>query len=134
MWSHEESVVVRASPAHIWSFFRDVAGWKNWNAGIEEIELTGPFEPGSLFVMRAPGEEPLTSRLTKVVQNKEFTDETVVANELVIVSHRLTELPDGLTRISYATEVSGPDAANVGRLVTADFQQVLASLKAAVEQ
>jgi hypothetical protein len=34
---HESSIEVKASPETIWRVFCDVPGWKNRNAGIEQI-------------------------------------------------------------------------------------------------
>ena len=41
MWTHEESIETSASPATVWKLFADVARWKDWNAGIEAIEMHG---------------------------------------------------------------------------------------------
>ena len=34
-------------------------GWKTWNAGIEHIDIDGPFAAGTWFTMKPPGEDPL---------------------------------------------------------------------------
>ena len=133
MWSHEESIVVDAAPHRVFARFRDVAGWVRWNEGIEQIELHGPFAEGTTFTMKPPGQDPLTSRLIRVIPDQDFVDETVVGPVRVVVSHRLTALPDERCRVTYRTEVTGPDAAEVGRMVTSDFPQVLSALKAVVE-
>jgi hypothetical protein len=134
MWSHEESIVVNAAPHLVWARFRDVAGWTRWNDGIERIELHGTFAEGTSFTMKPPGQDALTSRLIRVIPDREFVDETVVGPVRVVVSHRLSELPDRRCRVSYRTEVTGPEADDVGRMVTSDFPQVLAALKAIVER
>ena len=51
-WTHEESIEV-AAPELIWKLLSDVAGWKNWNPGIEPIEIHGPFEVGTRFTIEA---------------------------------------------------------------------------------
>ena len=43
-------------------------------------------------------------------------------------AHTLQALPQGGTRVTYRTEVTGPDAADTGATVSGDFDQVLASL------
>ena len=134
MWSHEESIVVIAAPHRIWARFRNVEDWSSWNDGIEHVELHGPFAEGTTFTMKPPGQDALTSRLTRVIPDREFTDETVVGDVRVVVNHGLTELPNASCRVSYRTEVTGPDAEEVGRMVTSDFPQVLAALKAIVEK
>jgi hypothetical protein len=134
MWSHEESIVVSAAPATIWKFFSDVARWKDWNAGIEKIEIHGPFQNGTSFTMQPPGQDSLTSTLLEVKLNERFTDETVVDETRVLVSHELVPIEAGRTKIIYRTEITGPGAAEIGPMVTSDFPDVLAALKRLAEQ
>ena len=134
MWTHEQSIETSASPARVWQLFVDVARWKDWNAGIEKIEIHGPFANGTTFTMQPPGQDVITSKLIDVKPNEGFTDETVVDDTRVIVSHRLVTLPSGRTKIIYSTEITGPAADEFGPLVTSDFPEVLAALKRLAEQ
>jgi hypothetical protein len=134
MWTHEDSSETSASPAGVWKLFSNVASWKDWNAGIESIEIHGPFEKGTSFTMTPPGQDAMTSTLIEVTPNEVFTDETVVDETRVLVSHRLVPLPSGGTRIIYSTEITGPGADEFGPMVTADFPDVLAALKRLAEQ
>src|SRR5438552_797061 len=88
-WHTEYSVETTAPPEALWALFRDVAGWKTWNAGIERIELDGPFADGTWFTMTPPGEAPLRSQLVEVRDNQRFVDETRVGNLVVRVAHRI---------------------------------------------
>ncbi|HAT30971.1 MAG TPA: polyketide cyclase/dehydrase, partial [Janthinobacterium sp.] len=103
MWTHEESIETSAGAERIWGLFEDVARWKDWNAGIERIELHGPFVVGTTFTMQPPGQETFTSTLVEVEPGRSFTDKTVVDETVVLVSHKLEPLPSGRTRITYAT-------------------------------
>ena len=134
MWTHEQSIETSASPARVWQLFVDVARWKDWNAGIEKIEIHGPFTSGTTFTMQPPGQDVITSKLIDVKPNEGFTDETVVDDTRVIVSHRLVMLPSGRTKIIYSTEITGPAADEFGPMVTSDFPEVLAALKRLAEQ
>ena len=134
MWTHEQSIETSASPARVWQLFVDVARWKDWNAGIEKIEIHGPFANGTTFTMQPPGQDVITSKLIDVKPNEGFTDETVVDDTRVIVSHRLVTLPSGRTKIVYSTEITGPAADELGPMVTSDFPEVLAALKRLAEQ
>ena len=134
MWTHEQSIETSASPARVWQLFVDVARWKEWNAGIEKIEIHGPFANGTTFTMQPPGQDVITSKLIDVKPNEGFTDETVVDDTRVIVSHRLVTLPSGRTKIIYSTEITGPAADEFGPMVTSDFPEVLAALKRLAEQ
>ena len=134
MWTHEQSIETSASPARVWQLFADVARWKDWNAGIEKIDIHGPFANGTTFTMQPPGQDVITSKLIDVKPNEGFTDETVVDDTRVIVSHRLVTLPSGRTKIIYSTEITGPAADEFGPMVTSDFPEVLAALKRLAEQ
>jgi hypothetical protein len=61
MWTHKDSIETAANPTRVWQLFADVARWKEWNAGIESIEMHGPFSTGTTFIMQPPGQEALTS-------------------------------------------------------------------------
>ena len=134
MWTHEETIETSASPVRVWAFFADVARWKDWNAGIESIEIHGPFTAGTSFTMRPPGQDALTSTLIEVTPNESFSDETIVDETRVVVLHKLVALAPGRTRIVYSTEITGPGADAVGPMVTADFRDVLVALKRLAEQ
>ena len=133
MWTHEESIEVAATPAQVWKLFADVVSWKKWNAGIESIEMHGPFAAGTTFSMKPPGEDGFTSKLLEVSENEGFVDETVIDGTCVVVDHRLALLPSGKTRVTYSTEITGAAAAEFGPMVTGDFADVLAALKRLVE-
>jgi uncharacterized protein YndB with AHSA1/START domain len=134
MWTHEDSIETSAPPARVWELFTDVARWKDWNAGIESIELHGPFAEGTTFTMQSPGQEALTSTLIEVRPNESFTDETVVDETRVLVRHNLVPLASGRTRIIYRTQITGPGATEIGPMVTSDFPEVLAALKNLAER
>jgi hypothetical protein len=72
--------------------------------------------------------------LREVRTNAGFVDETVLEDTRFLVSHELQALPSGGTRVVYAIRVEGPEAATLGPLVTADFPEVLAALKALAER
>ena len=133
MWTHEESIEIAAPPARIWQLFKDVAGWRRWNAGIEHIEIHGAFASGTTFSMKVPGGDEFTSLLVDVRENECFVDETIIDGTRVVVRHELRSTPSGTTRVTYGTEITGPNASEFGPLVTGDFGDVLAALKRLAE-
>lgn len=128
VWRNEYAIETSAAAETIWSIFRDVPGWKNWNAGIEQIDIDGPFATGTWFTMKPPGEEALRSQLIEVRENACFIDETRVGDLVVKVAHRIESLGPGRTRIVYAVDAKGSQAAEIGPVVASDFPEVLASL------
>jgi len=133
VWTHSESIETSAALAQVWKLFADVAGWKRWNAGIEHIEIFGDFIAGTTFFMQPPGEAGFTSTLVDVQENNLFVDETVIDGTRVLVTHKLIPLAAGGTRIIYATEITGPAAAEFGSMVTGDFKAVLSALRKLAE-
>jgi uncharacterized protein YndB with AHSA1/START domain len=147
MWEYEYSVETAASPADVWRHWSDMAAWPAWNAGIERIEIDGPFEVGTTFTMTPPGDDPVTMHLTEIVPGELFTDEMDAGDFIVRTVHRLTPVTasgatasgataSGVgasgTRITYRTEITGPAADQIGPelgpAITADFPDVLAAL------
>jgi len=116
MWTATASIAATDPSQACWRLFEDVAGWTNWNAG---IALHGPFAAGSTLDMRP---------------DAGVVDEPLLGGTCFRVSHELQPLPAGGTRVTYAIQVDGPDAETLGPLVTADFPEVLAALKALAER
>ncbi len=108
--------------------FATSPAWKTWNAGIEQIEIDGPFAAGTWFTMKPPGEEALRSQLIDVRENVCFVDETRVGDLAIKVAHRIEPLGPARTRIVYAVDAKGPQASEIGPAVASDFPEVLASL------
>ena len=133
-WHKEYSIETRASAEVLWSLFRDVSGWKHWNAGIESIELDGPFADGTWFTMKPPGQEALRSQLVEVRQNEGFVDETRMGDLVIQVAHRIQRIGPGRTRVVYSVEASGTDAPEIGAAISSDFPEVLAALAAHAER
>jgi polyketide cyclase/dehydrase/lipid transport protein len=127
-WRGEFAVETSAPANVIWNIFRDVGGWKSWNAGIEHIDIDGPFATGTWFTMKPPGQDALRVRLIDVRENECFVDETCVGPLAITVAHRIEPLGAGRTRIVYAVAANGPAAAEIGPAVASDFPEVLAAL------
>src|ERR1041384_3382419 len=127
-WTHECSVETTARPEAIWSIFQDVREWTRWNAGIEEIDVYGPFCVGTCFRMTPPGQDAVTSELIEVRENEVFVDRTCVGELTVIVAHRIEPIGAGQTRITYSAEAIGPECEHIGPAISADFPDVLAAL------
>ncbi len=121
MWTYQTEIDVAAKPQTLWALFADVAGWPKWNAGIETIDLRGPFANGSEFTMKPPSVDGFVTTLADVREGQSFTDVTVIDGTTVRVFHGLTPLGTGGTRVTYRAEVTG------------DFDDVLAALKRTAE-
>lgn len=137
MWEYEHSVETTASREELWRHWTDMASWASWNAGIAKLEVDGPFEVGTEFVMTPPEGDPVKLRLSEIVDGELFADVADAGDFAVTTVHRLTPLEDGRTRVTYRTEISGPLADEIGPAIgpeiTGDFPDVLAALIALAE-
>lgn len=132
MWEYEYTAETTADAAALWTLWSDVEGWPRWNAGIDRIEIDGPFAVGTVFRMTPPGEEePIEMRLTEVVPGGRFTDEMDAGDFVVRTEHRIEPTAGGV-RVVYRTEITGPAAGEIGPqlgpAITADFPDVVAAL------
>jgi Polyketide cyclase / dehydrase and lipid transport len=132
MWETEHSIETSATPQQIWRLWTDVAGWPEWNADIEEIELIGPFAAGSMIRMTPIGQEPIELRIAEAIEPELFVDEADFGEIVVRTAHRAEQLDDGRARVSYRMEITGPAADTVGPElgpeISGDFPQTLTAL------
>jgi Polyketide cyclase / dehydrase and lipid transport len=137
MWTYEHSVRTSAPPDRIWRLWADVASWPEWNGDIERIELLGTFAAGSTILMTPIGQEPIELRIAEAVEPELFVDEAHMGEIVVRTMHRVESIGPEDTRITYRTEITGPDAdtlgPQIGPEITADFPQTLARLAARAE-
>jgi hypothetical protein len=75
VWAVEHSVETSARAEAVWRLWADVDRWPEWNAGVERIELRGPFAVGSTILMTPPGDEPVELRIAEAVEPELFVDE-----------------------------------------------------------
>ena len=138
MWTNEQSIETTASPEAIWRLWSDVAGWPEWNADIEHIEISGPFAAGSTISMTPVEQDPVELRIAEAVEPDLFVDEAEVANVVVRTVHRVERLAGDRNRIVYRMEISGPAADAVGPelgpQISADFPATVAALARQAER
>jgi hypothetical protein len=71
-------------------------------------------------------------RLVEIMPGEYFTDEMDGGDFIVRTEHRLEPTAQGLTKITYRTEITGEVAGHIGPElgpeITADFPEVLAAL------
>ena len=139
MWTYEHSIETAARAETLFDILQDVGRWSEWNAGVERIELDGPFATGTSGVMVIPYLGSLSFRLAWVGEGRGFEDETEIpgAGVIVRVRHSLEPLAAGGTRITYRATVEGPASGplgpEIGQAVTADFPAVMAALAGRAE-
>lgn len=134
VWAVEHSVETSARAQAVWRLWADVERWPEWNAGVERIELRGPFAVGSTILMTPPGDEPVELRIAETVEPERFVDEADGGDFVVRTTHRVEAVGDERSRITYRMEITGPAAETVGPEIgpdiSGDFPEVLAALAA----
>jgi Polyketide cyclase / dehydrase and lipid transport len=137
MWAVEHSVETSARAQAVWRLWADVERWPEWNAGVERIELRGPFAVGSTILMTPPGDEPVELRIAETIEPGLFVDEADGGDFVVRTTHRVEVVGDERSRITYRMEITGPAAETVGPEigpeVSGDFPEVLAALASRAE-
>jgi Polyketide cyclase / dehydrase and lipid transport len=127
-WTHSFSIDTPVTSDAIWNLLSDMSLWHEWNAGVKSVRADGPFQKGTWFSMTLPDGETIRTQLVEVVGRSRFVDETRVGDTVVRVDHQVQDLGNGMRRVTYAIEATGPGAAEIGQAVSADFPEVLASL------
>jgi uncharacterized protein YndB with AHSA1/START domain len=137
VWAVEHTMETSATAEAVWQLWADVERWPEWNAGVERIELQGPFEVGSTILMTPPGDDTVELRITEASEPELFVDEADGGDFVVRTTHRVERVDSQGSRITYRMEISGPTADTVGpeigHEISGDFPQVLAALAARAE-
>jgi len=136
MWAVEHSVETSARAQAIWRLWADVERWPEWNAGVERIELRGPFAVGSTILMTPPGDEPVELRIAEAVEPELFVDEADGGDFVVRTTHRVEAVGDERSRITYRMVITGRPPipwAQRSAEISGDFPEVLAALAARAE-
>jgi hypothetical protein len=132
VWTNEHSIETAASPEAIWRLWSDVAGWPEWNADIEHIEISGPFAAGSTISMTPVGQDPIELRIAETHEPELFVDEATLADVVVRTIHRVERSEGDRSRVVYRMEITGPAADTVGPelgpQISADFPETLSAL------
>lgn len=132
MWTTEHMVETRATKEQIWEAWQDVSGWPEWNGELERAELSGPFAAGSTITMTPHGDEPIELTIAAAREPELFVDEARLGETVVRTIHRV-EAADGLRRVVYRMEITGPGGDTIGPAISGDFPEVLAGLVARAE-
>ena len=132
MWTYQHSIETSATPEQVWGLWADVENWGAWNADIESIQISGPFEAGAEIVMTPAGQDPVLLHVAEVSVNELFVDEARFDGLVLRTVHQLDQGTQGRTRVTYQMEITGTGAdelgPQIGPAITADWPQTMAAL------
>jgi hypothetical protein len=77
---------------------------------MESVTLHGPLAAGSTVTMTPKGQDPVTSVITGVEENKRYADRAEFGGVTLSFSHTRTGLPGGATRVTHRLEITGDEA------------------------
>jgi uncharacterized protein YndB with AHSA1/START domain len=134
MWTHEHAAETPLPPEAIWKVLADLDNWARWDTSMESVTLHGPLAAGSTVTMTPRGQDPVTSVITGVEENKRYADRAEFGGVTLSFSHTLTGLPGGGTRVTHRLEITGDEAGQLGPqlgpMITEDFPDAMAALLA----
>lgn len=137
MWAHEYVGETAASPEAVWRVLSDLDSWASWDTSMEWVRLQGPFAVGSRVMMKPKGQDPITSTIVEVVENRSYADQTDFGDVTLRFSHALGPGAGGGTRVTHRLEITGPAVEQVGPglgpAITEDFPEAMAALLARAE-
>jgi hypothetical protein len=108
VWQFEYSIDCHASLQFAWSYWTNVS---NWNDPPAEIELEGPFAPGSRLTTRVPGREPLHSVIRSVTAERAATIDMQLPGAVLSFFWRFDELLSGeCTTLTQRLTLGGENA------------------------
>jgi Polyketide cyclase / dehydrase and lipid transport len=105
-WEFQYSVEAAAPPEFVWSFWTNVANWKELEPGVE-FDLDGPFAPGTHGCTRMPGQDSRHWWIRDVDAGRSWTQEMPLPGASLIVSMQFEEAAPGRTRITQRLWLEG---------------------------
>ena len=132
MWHYERSIDADAAPSAVWARYTDVATWPEWNAGMEKMEISGPFASGTTGVVTSAQQGPAPFTLVDVVDGVSFTQQTKIDENVTLRSHCKVVAAAGGSTITHRTELDGPGSdemgAAIGQFLSGGIDEGLAAL------
>jgi hypothetical protein len=100
-----------------WEKMVDWKSWPTWDGGMESISFDGPIHIGSAGRLKLKGGPVVTLMITDFKLNDSYTSEFVLLGTRFILSHILTPLDGGLTKMTFTADVEGASAFLIGNIV-----------------
>lgn len=125
-----------AAPAAFFARWADMATWPEWNADTEWVRLDGEFTAGATGVLKPKG-GPKTKFVVEKLDEREFTDVSLLLGARLTFRHLVGVEADGATSVEVSVTLAGPLAPVwnlvLGKGIGRTLQRDLESLKAAAE-
>jgi uncharacterized protein YndB with AHSA1/START domain len=126
-WPIEHTIHTTAAPEAVWRLWEDVPAWPQWDEGLDEISLEGPFAVGARGRIKPTGGPAWPFTLIEVDPGRAFTDETRLPLCQLRFAHTLAPAADGTTAVTLRVSFHGPLRPLFQRVIGKDIARELAS-------
>lgn len=126
MWPATHTEITTARPQDVWALWEAVPRWTQWDEGLDEISIDGPFQVGTTGHIKPTGGPTLKFALIEVDPGRAFTDETRLPLCKLRFAHTLTSEPDGRTAVTLTVSFHGLLRPLFQRVIGKDIARELA--------
>jgi hypothetical protein len=107
MKTYTHHLTTKATPALLWPLYENVANWTLWDQELETVQLNGPFQAGSVGMLKPKGGPATRFRLTEVNPRVSFSDVSFLPLCQLYFKHSL-EVSEGVTKLTHIIRFKGP--------------------------
>ena len=129
-WETRHTAETAAEPREVWARWADASRWSEWNPGVEEARLEGPFVAGTTALIRFRHRPSLRFLITELEPERIFTDEARLPFAWLVHEHRIEPRSEGC-RLHHRISLRGPLAPLYGLVAG---RRLRAGLIASVER
>jgi polyketide cyclase/dehydrase/lipid transport protein len=131
-WTTQHSHKTTADRDAVWALWSDVATWPEWDSGLDDVTIDGPFAPGTTGRLKPSGGPAVRFTVTETRPGEGFSDVTRLPLARMRFDHRLAESGDGHTLIEQRVTITGPLtplwSRVIGRGIARDLPDTLRAL------
>ncbi len=102
-----EKIYDHVKPSQVWKVWTDVNQWHQWDLDIEYAKMTEEFKVGASFDLKPKNGPKVKIRLTRVLQNRGYTDVTSFPLAKMYGVHDLEPIGEGV-KLKTSIEMTGP--------------------------
>ncbi|MFI5614191.1 polyketide cyclase [Amycolatopsis sp. NPDC051903] len=134
MWTTDYRAETTAAPEAVWAALRALHSGEQLSERSDKFELHGPFAKGTELSVTPQGQDTFRSRITELVENEVYEDETRFGDVVLRFRHTLAPRADGGTLVTHRLEIDGEGGAELGPQISEDFPEAMADLLAFAQQ
>jgi hypothetical protein len=135
VWEFEHEVVANVDKGRAWALLSDVTRWSQWNPGIADAALDGPFAVGSRGSSRARGGPPSALEIVDVQDGRSCATVATLPLLRLRFEYRLQPVPGGRTKLGCHVQMTGPSTLVYKRTLGPRLRQSIPlALRTLVEQ